>query len=289
MVEELIKELGAVYSNLEPVSVYGSSGFIGSHFMASSRFGTVQVPRNVRESPSPSIIYFLGTVDNYNVFTDPYLDINTNQTLLIETLEACRKRWGNFVFNFVSTWFVYGDTKLPYQENQECRPKGFYSITKYAAEMLLKSYCETFKCTYRIIRLGNVLGPNDKKTSKKKNAIQYMLGNLRANKDVLLYEDGKFVRDLIHVEDVVRGLDLILSKGQKNEVYNLSSGKPTVIGDLVKGYRDHIESKSRIMPVETPDFHKVVQVKDSVLDITKISALGFKTNIEFSHQVLETL
>ena len=273
----------------EPLSVYGSAGFVGSHYVANTNINSINIPRDVRESQTPSILYFIGTVDNYNVLTDPYLDINTNETLLIETLEACRKRWGNFVFNFVSTWFVYGTTNLPYKEDYPCSPKGFYSITKYAAEMLLRSYCETYNCSYRIIRLGNVLGPNDRKASKKKNAIQFMLRNLRENEDVFLYEGGQIIRDLIHVKDMVRGLDLILRKGSLNEIYNLSSGCPTIVGDLIKDYGAYIKSRSKIIEVETPHFHKVVQVKDCLLDVSKVRSLGFEPSIKFTHEILDTL
>ena len=73
----------------------------------------------------------------------------------------------DFVFNFISSWFVYGDTKLPAKESYQCKPKGFYSITKSTAEQLLISFCNTFKKKYRILRICNVYGLNDKNVSKK--------------------------------------------------------------------------------------------------------------------------
>ena len=275
-------------SQLE-ISVFGASGFVGNHYCHKSKFQTSKMMRETCVSDSPNIVYFVGTVDNYNIFTDPQLDIRTNLEMLIKVLEACREKWGKVTFNFISSWFVYGDGPIPFNESQACNPRGFYSITKYAAELLLRSYCETFKSDFRIIRLGNVIGPNDKKASLKKNAIQFMLQMLRENKPVSLYENGQIVRDLIHVDDVVRGIDLILESGDLNTIYNLASGVPTVVKELVEGYKEHIGSTSEITSIETPSFHRLVQVRDSILDIRKIQELGFSTEVSLDNATLDTL
>ena len=48
----------------------------------------------------------------------------------------------NTVFNFISSWFVYGkNNEIPFREDySQCNPTGFYSITKYCAEQLFKLY-----------------------------------------------------------------------------------------------------------------------------------------------------
>ena len=113
------------------------------------------------------------SVDNYNVFKDITLDVETNLKVLCEVLENCKKE--GIVFNFVSSWFVYGDVPLPAREEYYCKPTGFYSITKKAAEDLIISFCKTFGTEYRILRLCNVLGRGDGKVSAKKNA-PYLYG-----------------------------------------------------------------------------------------------------------------
>jgi nucleoside-diphosphate-sugar epimerase len=143
------------------ISIYGGSGFIGSMFIKNYKDNCCVISRNKNSPQSGDILYFISTVDNYNVFTDPYLDINTNLTKLIQVLEECRKTNEKVpvTFNFISSWFVYGKTNdLPAKETSNCNPTGFYSITKYAAEKLLISYCETFGMSYRILRLTNIIG-----------------------------------------------------------------------------------------------------------------------------------
>jgi nucleoside-diphosphate-sugar epimerase len=250
------------------VSVYGSTGFVGSHFSEKSAFQIRRIPRNERSPESNEILYFIGTIHNYNIF-------DTNLKVLIETLEAVRKFDTNAVFNFVSTWFVYGQIRIPFAEDRACNPKGFYSITKYAAELLLRSYCETYSMKYRIIRLGNIIGSGDNKTSAKKNAIQFLADKIIAGEDVELYEGGRVIRDLLHVDDAVEGLDLIIARGKLNEIYNLASGQGTVLADLLMSLKEITRSSSTLKSIETPAFHKMVQARDAVLDISKIKALGF--------------
>ena len=275
--------------NKHTISVFGSTGFIGSHFLNFSKNPVVAMKRDDRQSLTSRILYFIGTNHNYNVLENYLLDVQVNLAHFLEVLNASRTLHKELEINFVSSWFVYGDGEIPYKESQHCNPKGFYSITKYTAEMLLQSYCRTFGLNYRIIRLGNVFGPGDKSASSKKNALQFLVRRIQNNESIDLYEGGEIVRDFIHVTDVVQGLDLILNKSELDQIYNLGSGVPTNMGKLLKEYAEETNSESLINSKPTPEFHKVVQVKDAYLDIEKIRSLGFRISLPISPQALKEL
>ena len=185
------------------LSVYGATGFVGSEFARKSKFKNETLSRTNLNPSFSEVIYFVGTTDNYNVLENPKLDIQVNLEFLIDQLETLRLKFGKFRFNFISSWFVYGDAqKPPFKESGPCEPKGFYSISKYAAELFLKSYCATYGIEYRIIRLSNIFGSNDGGVSKKKNALQYLLNEIKNQNPVRLYEGGEFVRDYLDVRDV---------------------------------------------------------------------------------------
>ena len=133
------------------INVLGGNGFVGGRYCEMTP-DVIKNDRNDYEVKSKNVLYLISTVHNYNVFTDPYLDIDTNLTTLIKTLESCKGK--DVIFNFISSWFVYGDVGLPAKETDSCDPKGFYSITKRTAEQLLISYCETFDIKYRILQIG---------------------------------------------------------------------------------------------------------------------------------------
>lgn len=257
---------------MERVNVFGA-GFVGGYYVRHNPSCVVNA-RNDYVPKTNNILYFISTVDNYNVFSDPHLDIETNLNTLVRVLSNITDR-ENTVFNFISSWFVYGDTDLPAREDSYCNPKGFYSITKRAAEQLLISYCKTFGIRYRILRLANVVGGTDNKVSKKKNAIVYMINELKHNRPLDVYDNGELYRDVIDVDDCIRAIDLVLTKGDLNTIYNIGNGIPVKLADIIDEAKQLINSTSEITSVDTPEFHKIVQVKSMYMDNSKLKSLGY--------------
>lgn len=259
------------------ISVFGSSGFVGSEFCRVTKRDLFKIPREEREPQSPESVYFISTTDNYNVFEDLHKDIDTNLTVLMDVIKNLKP--SESTFNFISSWFVYGDADLPATEESYCNPKGFYSITKRTAEQLLISYCETFGINYRILRLCNVYGAGDKGASKKKNALQFLIDRFKANESIELYHGGEFYRDYMHVTDVARAIDMVINKGELNQVYNIGSGEKVLFKDLISTIVKETDSQSQITPIEPPKFHQTIQVKDFYFKTDKLKELGFKRTI----------
>ena len=225
------------------ISIYGGTGFIGGNFCRMYADETSLISREDRTPKSKQILYFISTIHNYNVFDKPFLDIDTNLRVLIETLEECKDK--DVVFNFVSSWFVYGQTQdLPVDERTHCNPKGFYSITKRAAEQMLISYCETFDIKYRIFRLCNVYGVTATKVSVKRNALQYLASEVVNGRDISLYNGGNDIRDFMHVDDVCRAIKMCVSNAKINDIINIGSGVPTKFGEVMKYVRSKTGSKT---------------------------------------------
>ena len=206
--------------------------------------------------------------------------------MIVNLLDHCKSK--KITFNFISSWFVYGkNCKLPSNETDLCNPTGFYSITKKCAEDLLISFCNTFEVEYRIIRLCNVLGKGDKGASSRKNAATWMINLIKENQSINLYDQGEVYRDYLHVHDVCKAIDLICRKGKKNEIYNVSSGKPTKLKTLIDLAFKFSGSKSRINYIEPPTFHSNVQSKDFWMENKKIKELGFTQTIFIEEIVRE--
>jgi nucleoside-diphosphate-sugar epimerase len=261
---------------LTSISLFGGSGFVGS---AIARSSTNEIDLVDRNQPNPlfeDVIYAIGTTDNYNVLYNPTLDIQTNLVKLVNDLELLRNKFGKFSFNYLSTWFVYGDnSSLPFKESYECKPKGFYSISKFAAEMFIRSYCDTYDINYRIFRLANVFGKGDRGVSKKKNALQYLINEIKEGNTIEIYEGGEFFRDYIDVRDVVSAIDLAIRTSPLRTIINVGSGEPSKFIDLLQHAKFEFGSSSQFVSIPSPDFHKKVQVRDAYLDISILKSLGF--------------
>lgn len=86
---------------------------------------------------------------------------NTHATHVL--IEACRRYIPNVEFVHFSTDEVYGESisDIPFKEDIDIlKPTNPYSASKAAAEMIVRSYIESFKMNIKIIRCNNVYGPN---------------------------------------------------------------------------------------------------------------------------------
>jgi nucleoside-diphosphate-sugar epimerase len=266
------------------LTVFGGKGFVGSAYIRAYYDQAVGNIVSINDKQdftvySKDVLYLISTVHNYNVFTNPTLDIDTNLIVLMRVLENWRKRPDakDGVFNFVSSWFVYGQQAEPHNVSEDaiCDPKGFYSITKRCAEQLLMSYCSAHNLKYRILRLANVIGPGDRKVSAQKNALQFMANKLMEGIDVDVYGEGTFYRDYIYVDDCARAIDIVLNKGKVNEVYNIGNGKTWDFITILAYLKIMLNSKSQLNHIEPKEFHKKVQIPSFYMDTKKIQALGY--------------
>lgn len=261
---------------MEKINIFGGTGFIGNRFCELYPQDIVSNQRGDYTPKSDNVLYLISTVDNYNIHKDLHVDVDTNLKILLNVLEYVKDR-PNTVFNFVSSWFVYGQNeRTPFREDDlGCNPTGFYSITKRCAEQLLISFCETYNIKYRIFRLANVLGEGDKKISKKKNALQFLIKEIVENKDVELYYGGNVLRDYIYVDDVCHAIHYCMENSPVNEIINIGSGKPYLFLNIIKYAIKKSNSTSKIIEINPTHFHNIVQVRNSYLDTTKLKNYGY--------------
>ncbi len=265
------------------ISVYGATGFIGSVFCKKFPDNVIKIGRETRKPESNEILYLISTTSNYNVLHDTTIDVDVNLRVLMEVLAECKEK--DITFNYISSGFVYGNDILDAREDDYCDPRGFYSITKRAAEMLMISFCKTFGINYRIMRLANVYGTEDREDSGKKNALGHLINQLRENKDINLYDGGDVLRDYLHVEDICDAIHLIMVKGDKNSIYNIASGKPMKFRDIIQMAKEQLQSNSNINSIEAPEFYKQVQTRNFSLNVEKLKALGFEEKIPMQEGV----
>lgn len=248
-------------------SVFGGHGFIGSEICKDPNY--IPMPRYRLDAETNKIVYLISTIHNYHPHDGDFQrDIQTNLSHMMKVFEATRRKFGSdFEVTYVSTWFVYGKVEPPAREDMCCNPRGFYSATKLCAEHLLATACETFGMRYKIARLSNVLGVGDSKLSTRKNALQHMIKTLCEGGEVNLYE-GDTYRDFIHVSDAAGGIRAVAEHGKIGEIYNVGSGLPSRVADLV--WLVSLSSSGKINTIPVPQFHKTVQVDTMWLDVEKI-------------------
>ena len=266
------------------LSVFGGTGFIGGKFCELYSDKVTLVPRGGRKPPTKDVLYFISTTTNQSIFSDLHVDIDTNLTLLMDVLSNCRDK--DITFNFVSSGFVYGNDVLDAKETDCCNPTGFYSITKRTAEQLLISYCNTFGVKYRIFRVGNVYGL-DPTITPGKNVLGFMISLMKKNKDIKLFGGGDFQKDYMFVDDICRAIKFLIKKSDKNQIYNIATGKSMSFKDILLTARNIICSSSDIYAASFPRDQEYLQVKNMTLNVDKLESMLFFPKMDFEEGLNE--
>ena len=150
---------------------------------------------------------------------EPDIFIQTNvvgtQVLLHAALRHRIKR-----FIQVSTDEVYGSLtpEAPgFREDTPLTPNSPYSASKAAADLLVRSYYQTYGFPAMITRCSNNYGPYQ----FPEKLIPLLVTNAMEDQHLPIYGDGLNVRDWIHVRDHCRALQLILENGKEGNIYNI--------------------------------------------------------------------
>jgi dTDP-glucose 4,6-dehydratase len=157
--------------------------------------------------------------------------VRTNVLGTYSLLEAARrKRIPRFVH--VSTDEVYGSLGPGEvaEERAPLKPNSPYAASKAAADLLVRSFWQTYQFPAIITRSSNNYGPNQ----FPEKLIPLMITNALEGKRLPIYGDGLNERDWIFVEDHCCALDRILEAGQPGEIYNIGSGRPVTNLEIVR-------------------------------------------------------
>lgn len=136
-------------------------------------------------------------------------------------LLRCARESRTSLFLQVSTDEVYGSLGLTgyFTEQSQIQPNSPYAASKASADLICRSFFETFAFPVIITRCCNNFGPYQ----FPEKLIPLFITNLMEDSPVPIYGDGLNVRDWIYVEDHCRAIDLTLQKGKPGEVYNVGS------------------------------------------------------------------
>jgi dTDP-glucose 4,6-dehydratase len=157
--------------------------------------------------------------------------IKSNTTGPFTILEAIRKHNDKAKLVQVSTDEVYGEIpEGAFKENDLVKPSNPYSASKAAADMFMVAYSRTYGMNVAITRCTNNYGPYQIPEKLIPKTIVRALRNLQ----IPIYGFGKNVRDWIYVQDHCQAIDLVLRKGRKGEIYNISAGNGIQNIEIVK-------------------------------------------------------
>jgi dTDP-glucose 4,6-dehydratase len=241
--------------------------------------------------PAPDCIVHMAAeshVDRSIMGPELFVDTNVRGTLTL--LEACRAeleaRARPFRFIQVSTDEVYGSLgpdDAAFTETTSVAPNSPYSASKAGADLLVRSYVETFGFPAIITRCSNNYGPYQ----FPEKLIPLMITRALADEPLPVYGDGLNVRDWLHVDDHASAIWEVLTRGRAGEVYNIGGQAELANIELVHALLAFLEKPpSLVRYVSDRPGHD----RRYAMDIGKVKGeLGWRPTYTFADGLKQTV
>lgn len=187
---------------------------------------------------------------------NPTLSFKNNVNIFLNLLEVVRKYKLKTRILSIGSSEEYGNvdpSETPLTENSPVRPLSPYAVARVAQEMLSKLYADSFGLDIVMTRSFNHIGPRQKDIFVVPSFIRRITeAKLEGKTDLTLTTgDLTIIRDFSDVRDVVKAYYLLLKKGKNGEIYNICSGTPTQLSEIIEKTSNLLDIK--VSTIVSPD------------------------------------
>lgn len=222
------------------IAITGYTGLLGSYFYKKykKQYQLIKVKYNFKNRKK-IINYLKGKkIDAFlhlgalgrNLSKNKEKIYDTNYLIVKDLLQNINVKH----FIFASSSHVYKNSISLINENYVLKPNNYYGKAKLLSEKeIIKS-----KKKYSILRIFNMYGKNQ----RRGYIIPDLISKLNAGRKYCL---ENVVRDFVHVSDVASALDFVI-RNKIFGIYNISTGTPTSLKNLVYKLEKKLNLKSNI-------------------------------------------
>jgi CDP-glucose 4,6-dehydratase len=273
----------------DPQSELIRSGTVNSLNVVTGRledYTTVERAINVHETDT---VFHLGAQTIVGTaYRSPRETFESNIQGTWNVLDAVRVM-GDLVKRVVvaSSDKAYGEQPLPYKETMPLEGRQPYEVSKSCTDLLTTSYAITYGLPTAIARCGNIYGGGDLNWSR---IIPGTFRSILRGEQPILRSDGTFLRDYLHVDDVVEAYLLLAESLVDPSIhgagFNFSDESPLSVMEI---YRACCEVAG------VPDLQPRIlgqarnEIKDQFLDSTRArTSLGWSAKTKLHDGLRKT-
>ena len=192
---------------------------------------------------------------------NPRTDFEINAVGTFNVLEAARLSENNPCVVYCSTNKVYGNNvnKIAVIEKEKRYefaderykngiPEDFptdlcehtpYGCSKFAGDVYVQDYAHTYGLKTGVFRMSCIYGERQFGVEDQGWVAWFAIATL-LDKPITIYGDGKQVRDVLYVKDLIRAYDLFINSNLKQAVFNIGGGPENTLSllellDLLEG------------------------------------------------------
>lgn len=143
---------------------------------------------------------------------------------------------------------------VPTNEDKPLFPTSIYAVTKQDHEQMFLCVGRAYDIPTVALRYFNIYGPRQALTNPYTGVAAIFSGQLLSGQRPIIFEDGKQLRDFVHVSDIVQANLLAMERDEANYgVFNIGTGRPfsilqvaeTLIENLAPGAEPFIVGRYR--------------------------------------------
>lgn len=137
---------------------------------------------------------------------------------------------------------AYGKTTKLYDELTPLKGDHPYDVSKSSVDLIAQTYFKTYQTPIAITRFGNVYGEGDLHFNR---IIPGICSAIIRKKTLEIRSNGKYIRDYLHVKDVVAGYILLLDNFEKvkGEAFNFGSPETLSVLNLISKIEETLKVK----------------------------------------------
>lgn len=164
---------------------------------------------------------------------------------------------------------------VPTAEDKLLQPNSIYAVNKRDHEEMFLSVGRALQIPTVALRLFNAYGSRQALSNPYTGVAAIFIARLLNDQPPLVFEDGRQMRDFVHVQDVARAFATVLdSERQTWDVFNVGSGTPISVNEIASVLARLLGKN--IAP-EVLNKYRVGDIRHCFGDISKIEqAYGFK-------------
>lgn len=200
----------------------------------------------VKRTEPDAVIHAAGTAFVPAGRKDPAAMLENNAVVTARVLMALRDADFKGTFLFISSSDVYGNpAKLPIDENTEPSPETAYAAAKLCAENIGRIFFRDEGVRTIIARPFNHIGPGQRGEFVVPSFLKRIQEAAQSGCEEILTGDLEQGRDFTDVRDVVDAYRILVERGEAGGTYNICSGKPVMIREILELALRVTESRAR--------------------------------------------
>ena len=251
--------------------------------------GDVRKEADVKEAVGKGVDVLIHTAGQPGVPSSvrmPKEDFSINAFGSINVLEEVRKKNKNTILVYCSTNKVYGENvdKIPLKElkkryvydgkeavseemSVDLTGRTPYGTSKLVGDLYFQEYAHIYKMKSGVFRMSCIYGVRQFGFEDQGWVAWFIIANL-FNKPITIYGNGKQVRDLLYVTDLVEAFDKFIQSDLHHDVFNIGGG-PQNTFSLLEFLEELERQTGKKTKVKFSDWRPSDQ-KVYISDITKI-------------------